>query len=78
VERWAKLDLLLDRYAETPIFACLECSEESLKVSVPVNLAHCTACGFCQPADRLAVRLEQRRQSAPVERFDMQLGRAVA
>lgn len=58
-QRWETLSLPLDRYGETPCFACLECgAEDTLKVSVPINLGHCTACGWGTSADRLAARLE--------------------
>jgi hypothetical protein len=35
----------LDRYGETPLFACPTCAEESAKASMPLDYWRCTACG---------------------------------
>jgi len=64
-QTWEKLGLPLDRYGETPLFNCLECGADSLKVAVPVDLAHCTACGMSWSANRLAGLLEQRIVKQP-------------
>jgi len=43
----------LDRYQETPVFACPRCGEDSAKASLAIDVWHCTACGSGGKATRL-------------------------
>lgn len=46
----------LDRYGETPLFACPVCGEDSAKASVPLDLWRCTQCRTNGKASSLTPR----------------------
>lgn len=52
--------LPLDRFRETPRFACPNCREQSAKANIAINLWRCSACGSDGKATELPRLLRLR------------------